>query len=60
MILVRMADEDVRRRHPVQRSRQQPGRIRRRIERPTDVEQDALAGWSLNLDAIAADLRAPR
>lgn len=56
MILMRMTDQERRRPASVERFRQQAGRALRRVERPTGIEDEAIAIRVLDFDADATDL----
>jgi hypothetical protein len=56
VILMRMGDQNgVNWRRDIERFRQQAGRAPRRIQRPADIEYDAMPIRCGNLDAVAAD-----
>ena len=54
---MRMRDQDaIHRAGQIQRFRQEAARVRGRIERPTDIEENTVASAFGNLDAIPANL----
>ncbi len=57
MVLMRMRDQHrIDGRGNVEGSRQEFSRSLRRIQRPTDIKNDAMPGSGADFDAIAADL----